>query len=83
MTSSQPLAWFMRGNALGDLGDVEGALDAFITALARAPEGELAPAIHRNIALAYDSRGEAGLAAQHRAMAEEIEAVRADSSPGG
>jgi tetratricopeptide (TPR) repeat protein len=72
-TSSQPLAWFMRGNALGDLGDTEAALEAFMTALDREPGGLLAPAIHRNMALAYDSIGDADLAAQHRERAEEIE----------
>jgi tetratricopeptide (TPR) repeat protein len=72
-TSSQPLAWFMRGNALGDLGDTEAALEAFMTALDREPEGSIASAIHRNMALAYDDIGDADLAIHHRARAEEIE----------
>jgi len=72
-TSPQPLAWFMRGNALGDLGDTEAALEAFMTALDRDPDKQIAVGIHRNMATAYDSIGESDLAAEHKALAEEIE----------
>ena len=68
----------MRGNALGDLGDTEAALEAFMTALDREPEGLIAPSIHRNMALAYDSIGDTDLASQHRALAKEIEAAQAN-----
>ncbi|MDA1257829.1 MAG: O-antigen ligase family protein [Chloroflexi bacterium] len=76
-TSPQPFAWFMRGNALGDLGDLDGALEAFNTALDREPEGQFAPGVHRNMALVYDSIGDAAQAAEHRARADEIQAALA------
>jgi len=81
-TSAQPFAWFMRGNALGDLGDITGALEAFNTALDRDPEGQFAPGIHRNIALVYDSTGDATQAAAHRARADEIRAILAAGEDG-
>jgi len=72
-TSPQPLAWYTRGNALGDLGYIESALEAFKTALDHEPDGLIAPSIHRNMATAYDSIGDAMLAAKHRARAKELE----------
>lgn len=81
-TSAQPFAWFMRGNALGDLGNVEEALEAFKASLERDPESPFAPAVHRNLALVYDGLGEPDLAAQHRSAADGIEASRAETAPG-
>ena len=72
-TSLQPLAWFMRGNALGELGDVEGALEAFTTALAREPDDQIVVGIHRNMALAYDSIGQTTLATEHAILADQVE----------
>ena len=80
-TEPQPLAWFMRGNALGDLGDAEKALEAFMMSLERDSEERFAPAGHRNMALVYDGIGEPDLAAQHRSAADEIEASRTEPSP--
>ena len=71
----QPFAWFMRGNALAELGDLDGALESFTTALEREPEGQLAPGIHSNVALVYESIGNTTLAEEHRALAAEIEAA--------
>ena len=74
----QPLAWFMRGNALGDLGDVDGALTSFQMSLERDPEGPFASGVHRNLALVYEGLGDAALAAEHRERALEIEAALAE-----
>ena len=69
----QALAWFMRGNALGDLGDVDGALESFLMSLEQDPEDQIASAVHRNIALVYEQRGESDLAADHRQAADELD----------
>ena len=79
-TRPQPFAWFLRGEALRGLGDVEGALAAFDTALDRAPEGTFAPAVHRSIALIHDGLGNDALAEEHRARAIDIERSRPPNS---
>jgi len=72
----------MRGNALGDLGDIDGALASFQMSLERDPEGSYASGVHRNLALVYDGLGDAGLAAEHRVRADEIDVLLAsDESP--
>ncbi len=81
-TSAQPFAWFMRGRALGDLGDLDGAIESFTTALKRAPRGQFAPGIHENLARVYEATGDLALADEHRALAEEIQAALAGSKPG-
>ena len=73
-TSPQTLAWFMRGKALGDLGDVQGALESFQASLDRESNSSLASDVHRSMALAYESIGKPSLAAEHIALAEEIRA---------
>ena len=81
-TSAQPFAWFMRGNALGDLEDLDGAIESFSTALQRAPRGQFAPGIHQNLARIYDATGDTALAARHRALAEEIQDALTGQEPG-
>jgi O-antigen ligase/tetratricopeptide (TPR) repeat protein len=71
----QILAWLLRGNALGDSGELNGALESFKTALDREPEGQLAPRIHTNMALVYDAIGNPTLAIQHRDLAAKIQAA--------
>jgi hypothetical protein len=50
-----------------------GAIGAWLTSLERQPRGPFAPAIHRNMAAAYESLSEVELAAEHRDIADEIE----------
>jgi hypothetical protein len=68
----------MRGNALGDLGDIPGTVAAFRTSLERDPEGHLAPGVHRNLALMYETLGNRELSSEHRARADEVEEALAE-----
>lgn len=72
-TSPQPLAWLQRGQALGELGDASTALESFTIGLSRDPNGPLAAGFHRNIAMAYEDLGDSMMAAEHRALANEID----------
>ena len=80
-TSPQPLAWLKRGQALGELGDVDGALESLSTGLEREPTGKHAPSLHRSLALVYDSLGDSELAAEHRAQAVELGTPSASEGP--
>ena len=74
-TSPQPLAWLQRGLALGEQGNVEGALESFMSGLELEPGGKHAPSIHRAAALAYEALGDPESASEHLALAVEIQAT--------
>ena len=73
-TSPQPLAWLKRGQALAELGETEGALESFTVGLERAQSSPIAVGFHRNLAEVYDALGDPGLATEHRALAEALDA---------
>ena len=72
-TSIQPFAWFTRGEALRGLGDNSEALLAFEKSLERQPEGTLAAAVHRSMALVYEQASDPVRASENRGIATEIE----------
>jgi tetratricopeptide (TPR) repeat protein len=78
-TESKPVprAWWARGEALVRLGDADEAERSFETAIERAPESQYAADSHRGLAKLLDERGEPDAAAEHRALAAEIEAALA------
>ena len=72
-TSPQPLAWLKRGQALAELGDLDAALESFTIGLSRETKGTMAAGFHRNIGHIYDALGDAELATEHRALADEMD----------
>ncbi|MEX0762702.1 MAG: tetratricopeptide repeat protein [Dehalococcoidia bacterium] len=66
----QPEAWWARGEAQAELGDVDAAISSFETAIERMPDGDFAMLSHRSLADIFDTRGDTAMADEHRALAD-------------
>ncbi|MDP6823496.1 MAG: O-antigen ligase family protein [Dehalococcoidia bacterium] len=66
-------AWWFRGVALENLGELEAAAVSYETAVERAPAGRRALDSHRRLAVIYDKLGDPERAEQERALADVFE----------
>jgi len=66
-------AWWAKGEALGRLGETEGAIVALETATEVEPDSQFAAAAHRTLADFFEEGGDIGKAEEHRMRADEIE----------
>jgi tetratricopeptide (TPR) repeat protein len=67
-----PSAWWFRGIALENLGDLEIAATSYETSIDRDPGSPVAKDAHRRLAVVYDRLGDPGLADRHQALADAI-----------
>jgi tetratricopeptide (TPR) repeat protein len=65
-----PKAWWFRGVALENLGELEEAAESYETAVERAPESEEARKSHLRLAVVYERLGDVERAEQERLLAE-------------
>lgn len=68
-----PGAWWFRGVALENLGELEAAAISYETAIERAPEARWALDSHRRLAVIYDKLGDTERAMQERELADALE----------
>ena len=64
------MAWWFRGVALQNLGQLEEAAASYETAVKRAPKSEVARNSHLNLAIVYERLGDTERAEQERLLAE-------------
>jgi tetratricopeptide (TPR) repeat protein len=67
-----PSAWWFRGIALENLGDLEIAATSYETSIDRDPGSPVAKDAHRRLAVVYDRLGDPVLADRHQALADAI-----------
>ena len=68
-----PSAWWFRGVALENLGQLEIAATSYETATDRAPGSQVAKDAHQRLAVVYDKLGDLVRADQQQALADAIE----------
>jgi tetratricopeptide (TPR) repeat protein len=68
-----PRAWWFRGVALENLGELEIAATSYETATDRAPGSQVAKDAHLQLAIVYDQLGDPVRADEHQVLADAIE----------
>ncbi|MFP6594958.1 MAG: O-antigen ligase family protein [Dehalococcoidia bacterium] len=68
-----PRAWWFRGVALENLGELEIAATSYETATDRAPGSQVAKDAHLRLAIVYDQLGDPVRADEHQVLADAIE----------
>ncbi|HCV26698.1 MAG: O-antigen ligase family protein [Dehalococcoidia bacterium] len=71
--SPNPEAWWFRGVALENLGELDTAAVSYETVVERAPLSKHALNSHRRLAVVYDRLGDPGRAEEERALADAFE----------